>query len=377
MSCEIASRILPLGVLTILLSACGGGTPAGAGSSTGGAGGEGESGTGGAPIRDAGGGGKGGTGTGGSATGGSEPAPPDAAVKDDAGKADTAVPADVPPGPDLGSNLDGGRLPAPPEMWMEHWFEHVQNLHLVAYNDDVAVYFDEDVQGGEWIFPFMTRLWRYTKATYDMGPEAQSRLFSIHHQNKYSGGHPSTYFDASHDRRNVSDCGPGPWRAAEGFSIDEPSHESGHVVEAANNGVHGSPAFPLWGDSKWMEFYQYDVYLALGMTADAKRLFDRFTATTDNFPRAGTHWFRDWFYPLWRDHGHAQVMVRFFKLLSMHFPKNGNSYSRDLNWGEFVHFMSGAAGTNLKDLATTAFGWPPDREAQFNKARTDFPMITY
>jgi hypothetical protein len=39
--------------------------------------------------------------------------------------------------------------------------------------------------------------------------------------------------------------------------------------------------------------------------------------------------------------------------------------------------MSGAAGTNLKELATTAFGWPADREAQFNKARADFPMITY
>jgi hypothetical protein len=379
MSREIASSIVSVGALTILLSACAGGTHAGAGSSTGG---EGEPGTGGAAIRDAGGGGKGGsgpggTGTGGSATGGSEPAPPDAAVKSDAGRADSAAPADVPPGPDLGSNLDGGRLPAPPEMWMEHWFEHVQNLHLVAYNDDVAVYFDKDVQGGEWIFPFMTRLWRYTKATYDMGPEPQNRLFSIHHLNKYMGGHPSTYFDASHDRRNVSDVGPGPWTSMSGFAIDGPSHESGHVVESANNGVHGSPAFPLWGDSKWMEFFQYDAYLGMGMTADAKRLFDKFTATTDNFPRAGTHWFRDWFYPLWRDHGHAQVMVRFFKLLSMHFPKNGTSYSRDLNWGEFVHFMSGAANTNLKDLATTAFGWPADREAQFNKARTDFPMITY
>src|SRR5207247_518369 len=134
-------------------------------------------------------------------------------------------------------------------------------------------------------------------------------------------------FDASHDNRNVSDCGPGPWRAPQGFSIDEPSHESGHVVEAANNGIHEPPAFPIWGDSKWMEFYQYDVYTALGMTADAKRLFDMFTANTDSFPRPGTHWFRDWFYPLWKDHGGAQVMVRFFKLLATHFPKRGDSYS--------------------------------------------------
>jgi hypothetical protein len=189
----------------------------------------------------------------------------------------------------------------------------------------------------------MTKLWQYTKQTYgDFGPE--NRLYTIFHQGKYSGGHPSTYLDGSHDFRNVTDCGPGPWKSGP----DIPSHEAGHVVEGANNGIHGSPAFPLWQDSKWMEFYQYDAYVALGMDADAKRVFDRFTATTDGFPRAGTHWFRDWFYPLWKDHGHAQVMVKFFKLLSMYFPKgNGKnpSYTRDLNWGEFVHFMSGAAGT--------------------------------
>jgi hypothetical protein len=141
--------------------------------------------------------------------------------------------------------------------------------------------------------------------------------------------------------------------------------------------MHGSPAFGIWMDSKWNEFYQYDLYVGLGLTADAQRVLTRFTNTTDGFPQAGTHWFRDWFFPLWRDHGQAQVMVRFFKLLSQNFRKNGSNYAGGLNFGEFVHFMSGAAGTNLKDLATKAFGWPADREAQFNKARTDFPGVTY
>jgi hypothetical protein len=141
--------------------------------------------------------------------------------------------------------------------------------------------------------------------------------------------------------------------------------------------VLGSPAFPLWGDSKWAEFFQYDLYVGIGLTADAQRLFDRFTNTSDDFPVAGTHWFRDWFYPLWRDHGHAQVMVRYFQLLAQYFPKNGNSYARDLNWGEYIHFMSGAANTNLKSLATKAFSWPSDWEQQFNKARSDFPKVQY
>jgi hypothetical protein len=374
---RIMNGIAGLVGITFLQVACSGGTTE---SSAGGTGGEG-SGSGGVgqPGGQSGSPGTGGTAGGGKGGGGASGADagvgPDAALKADAGADTASGGVDVPPGPDLAGNLDGGRLPAPPATWQEHWFEHVQNVKLVAYNDDVAIYFDDDVRGGlDWIFPFMTRLWRYTKATYDLGPEPQNRLFAIFHQGKYSGGHPSTYFDASHDRRNVSDCGPGPWTTP---GYDVPSHEAGHVVEGANNGIHNSPAFPLWGDSKWMEFYQYDAYVALGMTAEAKRLFDRFTATTDNFPRPGTRWFRDWFYPLWKDHGGAQVMVKFFKLLATHFPKNGTSYSRNLNWGEFVHFMSGAAGKDLKMMATTAFGWPPEREAQFTKARADFSMITY
>jgi hypothetical protein len=269
---------------------------------------------------------------------------------------------------------DATPLAPPPDTWQEHWFEHVQLLELVDYNDDVAIYFDDDVtrEGTEWLLPFMTQVWRYTKDTY--GQFGGDRLYAVFHQDKYSGGHPSTYFDDSHDFRDTIDCGPGPWTSP-AYGI--PSHEAGHIVEGASRGVHGSPAFGLWGDSKWMEFYQYDVYVAIGMTDEAEKVFAQFSAGTDDFPRAGTHWFRDWFYPLWRDHGHAQVMVKYFQLEAQYFPKNGHDYARGMNWGEYVHFTSGAAGVNLVPLATTAFGWPADREAEYQAAKSEFPAITY
>ena len=69
-------------------------------------------------------------------------------------------------------------------------------------------------------------------------------------------------------------------------------------MESASNGVHGSPAYEIWGDSKWAEFYIYDLYTALGMDREAKGVYRRFTGNTDDFPRRGTRWFRDWFYPL-------------------------------------------------------------------------------
>jgi hypothetical protein len=353
-----------------------GGSPGrgGAGGSAGQAGAPGTGGAGGQAGAAPGTGGTGGTaGVGDSRSGGSggTPSSPDAA----------ATPND---GPTVKDGAGAGSV-VPPATWKEHWFDHVQVIERVEYNDDVALYFDTDVQraGTEWIFPAMTQLWQYAQRTYgSFGPE--SRLYAIFHEKKYSGGHPATYLDGHHDFRNVSDCGPGPWKSNGLQTIpsifDLPSHESGHVIESANNGVLGSPGFPIWRDSKWIEFYQYDAYLALGWDDHAKRLFDKFTATTDNFPRAGTHWFRDWFYPLWRDHGHAQVMVKFFQLLAQHFPKRGNkpvSYARNLTWGEFIHFSSGAAGKDLKALATTAFGWPPAWDAQLAKARSDFPQITY
>ncbi|MDR3692261.1 MAG: hypothetical protein P4L46_22960 [Fimbriimonas sp.] len=268
----------------------------------------------------------------------------------------------------------------PPATWQEHWFEHKQLLKLVSYNNDVAVYFDDDVTqpGTEWILPFMTKLWRYTKRTY--GDFGKDRLFCVFHQGKYSGGHPSTRFDDSHDFRNVTDCGPGPWTTP---AIDIPSHEAGHIVEGSNNGIHGSPAFGIWGDSKWNEFFQFDVYTALGLKEDAQRLLDRYSKGTDNFPRPKTHWFRDWFYPLWKDHGHAQVMVRFFGLLAKNYPhaaENGGkdqAYSRDMNWGEYVHFMSGAAKTDLRPMAKQAFGWSDEWETQYEKAKSEFSKIKY
>lgn len=272
----------------------------------------------------------------------------------------------------------GGPGGEPPQEWVEHWFEHNQTLQRAEYNDWVVLYFDADVDQTQtaWLLPFLTDVWKYTVKHYGefTDGERDGRLYGIFHQGKYSGGHPSTYFDGSHDNRNVSDAGPGPWPDG---SFDLASHEVSHVVEGASRGVHGSPAFGIWGDSKWAEFYQYDLYVGLGLTAEAERVFDKFSNGSDTFPQANTHWFRDWYYPLWRDYGGVAVMVNFFQMLSEHFPKNGNDYAGGLNFGEYVHFMSGAVNADLKERATTAFGWPAEREAEFQAAQQEFDAISY
>lgn len=273
------------------------------------------------------------------------------------------------------------KLAAPPATWKEHCLEHRELLKLVESNDDVAIYFDDAMprRGIAWMVPFVTKAWQYTKKTYgSFGPDP--RLFLIFHQGKFSGGHPSTYFDDSHDRHNATDCGLGNW---DRFSIDVVSHEMGHIVEGASNEVEESPAFEIWKDSKWIEFYQYDLYVGLGLKNDARHVYDKWSNQADDFPRQGTHWFRDFFYPLWRDHGHARVMVNFFELVAKHFPRGPYGkdkhprYTRRMNWGEFVHFMSGAAHQDIRQLVRRAFGWPVEWNELYRKARADFPDIEY
>ncbi len=264
-----------------------------------------------------------------------------------------------------------------PATWKEHWFEHNQILKRVYTDADVAVYFDGDVAGSTtWPFQYIGDVWRYTKQTYgDFGKNPQ--LYAVLHSGKYSGGHPSGYHDKSHDYRNVIDVGPGPWSDVNALAI--PTHEVGHIVESDANNTHGSPAFGLWGDSKWMEIYNYDVYRGLGRDEAADKWYDEMMRNSDDFPRAGTHWFRDWFFPIYDEHGQTKILDRYFVLLAENFRKkpNGVDYDGPMNWGEFVHFWSGAAGVNLKEQATTAFGWPPEWEAQFQQARVDYPGVTY
>jgi hypothetical protein len=48
-----------------------------------------------------------------------------------------------------------------------------------------------------------------------------------------------------------------------------------------------------------------------------------------------------------------------------------------MTWGEYLHFTSGAAGGDLSGLARQAFGWPTRWTFELERARSDFPAVTY
>lgn len=273
----------------------------------------------------------------------------------------------------------------PPATWQEHWFEHSMLLSRVYYNDNIAVYYDDNMQKSvTWPYQVMGDVWTYTKKTYgDFGPDP--RLYLVYHLAGTSastldgGGHPASYFDASHDYHNTIDCGLGDWTNPGDEQLGMPVHEIGHIVCGASHGVQGSPSDVIWGDSKFMEIFIYDVYLNVGKQDAADRIYTQMQTQYDSFPRAGSQWFKNWFYPIYMSHGKAAVLNKYFALLSENFPRkaNGKEYSRNMNMGEFIHFWSGAAGVDLKAQAIIAFGWSTEWEAMLNNAREDFPKLKY
>ena len=272
------------------------------------------------------------------------------------------------------------RPSGPPDTWREHWFEHRELLHLAGLTSHVALYFDRDMNrdAKRWLLPYLDDAWRYTKQTYgDFGPDPL--LYTVFHRDRHFGGHPGYYTDAMHDHRNTTDCGLQSYREDDESVFGLVTHEIAHVVESVTNGCAGSPAFPIWGDSKWAEYFIHDVYVALGRHRWATHVANLFADGTDDFPRPGTRWFRDWWRPLRGSAGGGpQVMVRFFQLLAMHFPRGAdNRYTRDLTWGEYLHFTSGAARGDITELARRAFGWPNEWNAELECARAEFPAITY
>jgi hypothetical protein len=143
-----------------------------------------------------------------------------------------------------------------------------------------------------------------------------------------------------------------------------------HTKFVAPKGAHyGNEGFPL--------IYKYDLFLGLGLNATAEAAFVDYNAAFNARPFAGTYWFRDWLFPIWRDRGHAQVFASYQSLLERYYPAGADKRMPTMNYGQYFHFMSGAAGVDLAPLAREAFEWHADLDEEVASAKKDFPDIEY
>jgi hypothetical protein len=265
--------------------------------------------------------------------------------------------------------------PEPPLTWKEHWYEHTEDLTRVYYDACIAMYFDGDVtpEVKDWLIPFLDAAWSYSITTY--GDFGGGRLYVVVHQGKFEGGHSAIIGEPSHDNRNVIDMGATAWAPGD---YDLPAHLLGFIVDYA--GAHpklGAPKAEHYGNAGFPLIYKYDLYVALGLTNVASAALDYFNTVSNDQPYPDTFWFRDWFYPLWRDHGHAEIFKSYQSLLKEQYPIDADDWMPTANYGQYFHFMSGAANQDLESLARGAFEWHPDFDEEISSAKEDFPDITY
>ncbi|MBV7532084.1 hypothetical protein [Chitinophaga sp. sic0106] len=268
----------------------------------------------------------------------------------------------------------------------EHWFGYQSFMRLSYSDDQIATYLAPDMDTTlKYFNPVVSKIWKYTKATYgEFGADPRLRLYLHDKEYLSAPGLSATlanYMDNICDYKNAVVVSSSMWKDTTVMTAVF-THEISHIVEGGSLNVKHSPTARLWGDSKFQDIFIYDCYANTGMTVLAEKWLAEYQTNFATYPLAKTYWFRDWWYPIYSKYGQTKVLTSYFKLLSenLEHKPNGNGFqefTQDVNMGEFVHFMSGAAGVNLKEQAKIAFGWTMEYEQQLLNAQEDYPNVKY
>ena len=294
----------------------------------------------------------------------------------------------------LTTNATTPPVQTPPDTWTETgWYKgHDRLLTRRPLDSDIAMYTDPYVTPTsiDWLRPILNQAFQIAKASY--GSLSDPVLYVIAEQDgrpedtkdTYGGGGIIDVFSPEAFYRNVTFAASGNWTdRTEPWNIDALTHELGHIVEFNNNGWYGSPSYSAWGDSKWCEIFLWDVFarstkLPAGW---ADRTFTEMNQAGDDY---GNHWFRDFLYPLYQgklgntdsNRKGSALYSRYFQVLAQYLPKLDSTYGgKNMTLGEFIHFISAAAGVNLEAQAKIAFRWTPELELQLANAQLQFPQV--
>lgn len=257
----------------------------------------------------------------------------------------------------------------------ESWNGHDEDVLRQYFDVSAAVYYDPEVDRSiEWPFTFFSDSWGYIVENY--GTYGQnSLLYVVGHGEADKSSFYKTHFEEDAENRSLIDL-PIVSTEAAGTTLDAPVALMAQIVENSSNGVHKSPAAAVWGD-KFTEIFTYDLYVNLGLDAEAERVKTAFEANATAYPNADTYWFRDWFLPIYENYNGGITLNNFFKILAANYPIDGTDYARDMTLGELVHFFSGATGEDLEPLAVAAFGFNDANQNELLQARAEFPNLNY
>ena len=243
----------------------------------------------------------------------------------------------------------------------------------------VAVYYDEFLpEEFSWPGKFISDLWKYTRATYgiDSKGEDGTLLAILHGKKPEWKSTVQTHYDAAGQCRNIIEVSASKhtseWFIKNGPILD---NITGQVATLVLNLYRGGHQYPVYGDYEeeaLKSIMMYDMYRGLGLKREEFRFYDQAVAKSTNYPKKNTFWFRDWYYPIYKDQGNV--------VLNKYLRKNLEFFSKDyhkngyipVSLGQFVHVWSSVTGVDLKPRAELLFGWSLTDEYQFVDAKTKF-----
>ncbi|CAL8072454.1 unnamed protein product [Orchesella dallaii] len=262
--------------------------------------------------------------------------------------------------------------PQPPSLLQENWLNHSELLDKVFSDDDVVVYYDNDVSRRiKWPHKYVGDAWRYVKKNYFLdqiaGLTRNEKLHVIFHTGKaymHYNSSALTYFDVSSECRNIIDITSGDndtikWTENKGDPLDIISEQFGNMVIYLYRGGKDAPTFHYLnkGDEDFVKIITFDMYRGLNMSTEQERFFYKAltskTAGTET-ERNYVNWFKDWYFPIYQKHGELGVLRKYLKLSAAYYPtvadtrhfnvtesESENGPTLQMNLGEFVHFWSG------------------------------------
>ncbi|WP_162558755.1 discoidin domain-containing protein [Robertkochia solimangrovi] len=258
---------------------------------------------------------------------------------------------------------------APPRGLTESWFEHTDSLNRQYYESNIAVYYDAEVDRSiEWPFTFSENVWNSALDTY--GSIGNDILYAIYHGESVTGLNYLTYFSSVVDGSLID-------LPVSGVEMTEEEmtaiiSQIGYLIEFSSNGLEGSPASVIW-ETEFNKIFVFSIYEGLEMEAEAEIVKSSYAGTTLN----GVSWFSEWYLPLYETYGGKAMLANFFNILSQNYATDGDSYAKDMDFGEYIHFMSGATGADLQPMAEEVFGWTDADQAQLLQARVTYPNLAY
>jgi hypothetical protein len=293
----------------------------------------------------------------------------------------------------------------PKKEWIETWenlnlwiFDEPVNVKKVKEIGNVAFYLlekDSPEAISDIYYEMYAQNWEYVQATYGdvlSDPRLHVMLFPLD-----DGGGLASIHDYRSSTSRYSNMvyikAYKDWfkgNSKTGFIYDVMSHELCHIIEGIGSGYKESMFYPIWGDSKWAEIFQYDIFKGMNIPRADSWHEEHIRANNPDggadYPDTArvSYWYRDFLYPTYDKYGKTELLKKFWKLQAEHYrKKNGDLQGSSENpggrgnLGELIHFWSGAAGTDVKPYAIKAFGWNDRFEMWWQRARADYPGVTY